>query len=168
MFAANAPVSAAVSSLPGLIRFSSGRYDCLPLLVLTLATLEMVAFPTFGAIPTQRKYLCTRDLIYRPHACSALVLAIIFLFPRAHNSPVVPGRLRLSVCPVGILARMRPCCPSASALPHISWHPYPSSLLYPLLFLALSCSPCPPRVLHIPHHRSRRVSRSVNKLVVSS
>ena len=86
LFVADARVSAAVSSLPGLIRFSSGRYDCLPLLVLTLATLEMVAFPTFGDIPSQRKYLSTRDLIYRSHACSALVLAIIFL-SREHATP---------------------------------------------------------------------------------
>ena len=135
---ADARVSAAVSSLPGLLRFSSGRYDCLPLLVLTLAALEMVAFPTFGAIPTQRKYLCTRDLIYRPHACSALVLAIIFLFPRARNSPVI---LVDCDCPCVLLEFLRVC--DHAVLPLL-----PHRIYLGILTLPPSFTPC--YFLHSP------------------
>merc|ERR1712115_322356 len=63
-----------------------GCHDCLPLLVLTIAMLEMVAFPTFEATSTQQIYLYIHDLIYLPHDFNVLVLSVIFTL-REHAPP---------------------------------------------------------------------------------
>ena len=121
-------------------------------------------------------YICTRMCpaeismhvrSYPPSpACSALVFAIILFFPRARNSPVIlVGR----DCPYVLLGFLRLC--DHAVLPLPPYRMYSGiltlpSLLCPPLFPALSCSPCPPRFPPIPYRWSRRVSRSVNKLVI--